>query len=112
MKAKISRGGGFRGALDYVFDAGSKATHTKKPELVGGNLTGRDPRALSRDVRRRSTLRPDVGKPVWHCSLSLPPGERLEAARWNAVASEFLRPHGVRPREHAVGGRAASGHRA
>ncbi|WP_373870450.1 hypothetical protein, partial [Aeromonas caviae] len=24
-------------------------------------------------------LRPDIGKPVWHCSLSLPPGERLSA---------------------------------
>ena len=49
MKAKVSRGGGFRGALNYVFDVGKEATHTKNAERVGGNMAGNDPRELSRE---------------------------------------------------------------
>jgi hypothetical protein len=43
MKAKVSRGGGFRGALNYVFDVGKEATHTKNAERVGGNMAGMTP---------------------------------------------------------------------
>ena len=87
MKAKVSRGGGFRGALNYVFDVGKEATHTKNAERVGGNMAGNDPRELSREFSAVRQLRPEIGKPVWHCSLSLPPGERLSAEKWEAVTA-------------------------
>lgn len=90
MKAKVSRGGGFRGALNYVFDTGKEATRTKNAERVGGNMAGNDPRELSREFSAVRQLRPDIGKPVWHCSLSLPPGERLSAEKWEAVAADFM----------------------
>lgn len=90
MKAKISRGSGFRGALDYIFDTGAGATNTKKAERVGGNLSGLDPRALSREFAAVRELRPDVARPVWHCSLSLPPGDRLASEKWEGVARDFL----------------------
>lgn len=94
MKAKVSRGGGFRGALNYVFDVGKDATHTKNAERVGGNMAGNDPRELSREFSAVRQLRPDIGKPVWHCSLSLPPGERLSAEKWEAVAADFMQRMG------------------
>ena len=94
MKAKVSRGGGFRGALNYVFDVGKEATHTKNAERVGGNMAGNDPRELSREFSAVRQLRPDIGKPVWHCSLSLPPGERLSAEKWEAVAADFMQRMG------------------
>lgn len=94
MKAKVSRGGGFRGALNYVFDLGKEATHTKNAERVGGNMAGSDPRELSREFSAVRQLRPDIGKPVWHCSLSLPPGERLSAEKWEAVAADFMQRMG------------------
>ncbi|MEF3194262.1 MAG: relaxase/mobilization nuclease domain-containing protein, partial [Halothiobacillaceae bacterium] len=90
VKAKVSRGGGFRGALNYVFDVGPDATHTKNAERVGGNMAGSDPRELSREFAAVRSLRPDIARPVWHCSLSLPPGERLSAEKWEAVASDFM----------------------
>ena len=90
MKAKVSRGGGFRGALNYVFDAGRKATGKKKAERVGGNLAGNDPTELSREFAAVRRLRPDVKRPVWHCSLSLPPDERLDSQKWEAVAADFM----------------------
>ncbi|WP_223930806.1 relaxase/mobilization nuclease domain-containing protein, partial [Aeromonas caviae] len=43
---------------------------------------------------RRSPGGRDIGKPVWHCSLSLPPGERLSAEKWEAVAADFMQHMG------------------
>lgn len=94
MKAKVSRGGGFRGALNYVFDVGKKGTNTKNAERVGGNMAGQDPRELSREFSAVRQLRPDISKPVWHCSLSLPPFERLIVEKWEAVATDFMQRMG------------------
>lgn len=84
MKAKVLRGAGFRGVLDYVFDQG------KGHERVGGNLAGRDAREMASEFGALRELRPDIERPVWHCSLSLPAGERLSAERWERVSSDFM----------------------
>ena len=47
MKSNVTRGGGFRGALNYAFDVGQDATGDKNPELIGGTMSGTDPRALA-----------------------------------------------------------------
>ena len=94
MKAKVSRGGGFRGALNYVFDVGREVSHTKNAERIGGNMSGQAPRELSREFSAVRQLRPDIGKPAWHCSLSLPPGERLTTEKWEVVASDFMQRMG------------------
>ena len=90
MKAKISRGEGFRGALNYLFDEGEKATQTKIPERVSGNMVGENVRELATEFAAVRTLRPDIKRPVWHCSLSLPPGERLGAEKWDNIANDFM----------------------
>lgn len=90
MKAKVIRGSGFRGALNYVFDVGKQA-NDKKAERIGGNMTGKNPKELSKEFSVVRRLRPDINKPVWHCSLTLPAGERLSAEKWDAVASDFLK---------------------
>ena len=90
MKAKVSRGSGFRGALNYVFDLGPQATHLKQAELVGGNMAGHEPPGLVREFSVTRQLRPDITRPVWHCSLALPAGERLENAKWNEIAEAFV----------------------
>lgn len=90
MKAKISRGSGFRGALFYLLDSGPKATGDKKPEVVGGNMAGRTIYELSREFGNVRGLRPDVKRPVWHCSLALPSGEVLPAEQWEKIAADFV----------------------
>lgn len=91
MKAKISRGSGFRGALNYVHDQGPNRTGDKLPERVGGNMVGTDPASLSQEFSVVRRLRPDIEKPVWHCSLSLPAGERLDSDMWRMVSNDFMR---------------------
>lgn len=94
MVPKISRGQGFRGALNYILDEGRKATGEKRPELLAGNLDGRDARTLAAEFAAVRQLRPDVARPVWHCSLSLPEGERLTPDQWRVVVSDYLQEMG------------------
>ncbi|OYV26995.1 MAG: hypothetical protein B7Z82_06800, partial [Halothiobacillus sp. 20-54-6] len=79
MKAKITRGTGFRGVLDYALDAGNQKG--KNPEIVGGTLTSGNARTMSTQFAVTRRLRPDIKSPVWHASLALPEGERLSSER-------------------------------
>ena len=92
MKAKITRGTGFRGVLDYALDTGKQKG--KNPEIVGGTLSSGHARALSAQFAVTRRLRPDVQSPVWHASLALPCGERLSSERWSTIADAFMQELG------------------
>lgn len=87
MKAKVVRGRGFKGVCGYVVDR-------EHSEAICGPLLGRSARALACEFSAVRHLRPEVAKPVWHTSLSLPPGETLSRERWAAVAEDFMRGMG------------------
>jgi len=84
VKAKVSRGGGFRGIAKYALGDGKGA------EFVAGNVTGTTPRTLSAEFAIARQLRPDVTRPVWHTSLALPAGERLADDQWRAVIDDYM----------------------
>lgn len=83
MKAKIKRGSGFRGTLNYVQGKGDA-------EQVAGTMAGSDARSLAQEFGALRELRPDIERPVWHTALALPPGEELDPERWAAVACDFM----------------------
>lgn len=83
MKAKIKRGSGFRGTLDYVLGKG-------EAEQVAGTMAGSDARLLAQEFGALRQLRPDIERPVWHSALSLPPGENIDTERWGAVVRDFM----------------------
>lgn len=88
MKAKVGRGDGFRGVLDYAL------SNNKAAEIVGGTIGGTTPRQLAAEFGLVRRLRPDAKNPVWHCSLSLPAGDHLASEKWDAVATDFLKEMG------------------
>jgi len=88
MKAKIERGSGFRGVLDYAFGKGDA-------EVIYGTMSGRDPRTLAAEFGLSRAARPDVSKPVWHASLSLPPGETRTPAEWSLIIDDFMQGMGL-----------------
>lgn len=94
VKAKVSRGGGFRGIAKYVLGDGKNA------EFVAGNVTGTTPRALSSEFAVSRQLRPDVTRPVWHTSLALPAGERLAGDQWQAVVNDYMDGMGLDREKH------------
>ena len=79
MKARISRGAGFKGALLYVLDEGPKAAGKKRPEIISSNLPGADAATYAAAFGAFKRLRPDIKRQVWHSSLRLPAGERLDS---------------------------------
>lgn len=82
MIAKISKGSGFRGLLDYLLKDGRGA-------IVGGNLAGVTARELSKEFGASRRLRQSLGKAVAHVSLSVPPGERkIEDEEWSNIAEK------------------------
>lgn len=84
MKAKImNRGAGFRGVLDYAY----KSTAV----VIGGNMSGTNARDLATEFGVARQMRPDVEKPVWHCSLSLPAGEKISDEKWLKIADKFMK---------------------
>jgi len=89
---KISRGRGFRGALDYAFERDSKDAEPGR--LLGGNMSGQNARQLAAEFGQVRRLRPDIEKPVWHNALRLPKGETLNDPQWVAIADDYMRRMG------------------
>lgn len=100
MKAKIKRGSGFRGALNYVLDEGKKRTGDKKALIVAGNMSASNAKNLSREFSFSRSLRPDTKRPVWHCSLGLPEGDSLDIGTWDRISNRFLEEMGVDTGNH------------
>jgi hypothetical protein len=86
--ARIQRGKGFRGVLNYALDKGV---------LIGGNMSGTTSRQLSKEFKAVRNLRRDVEKPVWHESLRLPKGDFLENEKWVEMADDFMTRLGFNP---------------
>jgi hypothetical protein len=95
--AKIMKGGGFRGAADYLMRAGRD-----EPAgiIIAGNMVALDGRGLAAEFKVARQLRPDVGKPVWHASLALPPGQSLNNQEWEKAARVFMEEMGLNPESH------------
>ena len=64
-------------------------------EWIAGTLGG-TPRQMARLAASYRSLRPDCKKPVWRCSLSLPPSDgRPTPQKWAQIAQDFLAEMGV-----------------
>jgi len=73
--ANISRGGGFRGALEYVF--GKSKEGQDRAVLIGGTMMGRNPRELAAEFGELRALNSGCKNPVKHVAFALPPGENI-----------------------------------
>jgi Relaxase/Mobilisation nuclease domain len=83
MLAKQFKGRNFHGALSYVL--GKEGAKT-----IGGNLPQWDAAALNHEFTQVSLKRPNLKRSVYHCALSLPPGESLSDAIWRNIARDYL----------------------
>lgn len=100
MKAKISRGHSFKGAVNYILDLGKKATHTKESEIISSNMSAEYMQDFTKEFIHISNLREDIKKPVWHCSLTLPTNEKLSKEDWGKVSESFLKRMEINTNNH------------
>ena len=95
MKAKISKGAGFRGVVNYLLDK-------ERGEIIGGNMAATTQAGLSAEFGAVRCQRPDIARPVWHVSLSLPPGDSLSVEQWREVAADFLHKMDVKDNQFCI----------
>lgn len=95
MIAKLIKGKGFRGALEYDL-------RQSKGYLLETNMAGDDPRTLAREFGQVRALRPKLTKAVCHVSIALPPGESLSDEQWRGVAHCYLRDMGYRDNQYVI----------
>lgn len=96
----VRKGSGFRGLLNYLRDGKKNDPRIPPGEIIGGNLSGQDPRELSAELAAVRRLRPDCKRPVLHFSLSLPAGQDLTPQQWQQAARTFMEKMGIDPERH------------
>jgi len=88
MIAKMVKGRGFRGALEYDLTK-------EKGRVIDSNMAGQNPRALAAEFGEIRRLRPNLGKAVLHVSLSAAPGEKLSDTQWREIGKRYMEGMGL-----------------
>lgn len=95
MIAKLNKGRGFRGALEY-------SLKESKGFLLDTNMGGNTPRTLAREFGQVRTLRPEIARPVHHTSLALSPKESLTDEQWKEVGRKYLDGMGFANNQYVI----------
>lgn len=91
---KISRGKSFKGVMKYAFDGDLENPRELEGEVVGGNVTSRDPQGLTKEFNVSRAVRPDVKNAVWHNSLRLPEGDQVSKETWAKIGDRYMEKMG------------------
>jgi Relaxase/Mobilisation nuclease domain len=83
MLAKQIKGRNFQGCLAYVLGKEGAIR-------IGGNLPSLDATGLNLEFAEISKKRSRLSHSVYHCSLSLAPGESLSDSTWRQVTRDYL----------------------
>lgn len=95
MIAKMVKGRGFRGVLEYGLTK-------EKGRVIDSNMAGQNPRALAAEFGAIRKLRPHLGKAVMHVSLSAAPGEKLTDEQWREIGQRYLRGMGFKDNQFVI----------
>lgn len=95
MIAKLVKGKGFRGALEYDL-------REQKGRLLDTNMASDTPRELAREFGEIRALRPNLNTAVCHISLSIAPDERLTDDQWREIAHKTLSGMGFKDSQYVV----------
>lgn len=95
MIAKLIKGKGFRGALDYDLQK-------QKGYILDSNMAGANSRELAKEFGVVRALRPNLVKAVCHVSISIGPDEQLSDDQWREVAQEYLQGMGYKNSQYVV----------
>ena len=94
MIPKISKGSGFPPTLRYVFRmrAQDKDVDRSLVKQIAGSVWEEDIREIIKQFESTRVDKPNIEKPVWHCSLSVRKEEgRLGQQKWQEIAESFMK---------------------
>ncbi|WP_414545195.1 relaxase/mobilization nuclease domain-containing protein [Nostoc sp. CCY0012] len=87
MIGKQTKGRGFRSLLDYL-------ASRDDAQLIGGNMSGRNARELTKEFRLSRQLNPDAERVVYHVSLSAAPDDKLDDEKWSEIGNRYMKEMG------------------
>jgi Relaxase/Mobilisation nuclease domain len=128
MIGKITGGGSFGGALEYLTkpkepkraeereqyrERLKEALHTpgeaappfeagERHRVIGGNMSGQTRAELGREFRAISRQRPDIEKPVHHASLSASERDEISVEEWREIAAKYVERMGYKDAPYVV----------
>lgn len=70
--------------------------------IIGGNMSGQNPRELAREFGLVRELRPAIEKPVHHVSISAGERDRLSVEQWQEIADTYIDKMGFQNSPHIV----------
>ena len=84
MIGNIIKGRSFQGVVNY-------AANKDKARFLGGNIAGKTPKTIITEFEIvQQNLRRNLGRAVFHVSLSLTEDEHLSDEQWNRLAKDYL----------------------
>ncbi|MCW3787219.1 relaxase/mobilization nuclease domain-containing protein [Plebeiibacterium sediminum] len=86
MIGKQIKGSGFGGLLKYLEDKVNKGVG----ERLETNMLGSSTDELTKEFRLISSMKPNLKKVVYHCSLNIAPGEVLTNQQFTKIAQDYL----------------------
>jgi len=92
--SRTTIGRGFKGLITYQFQGYKGQETDKKAEvLTAVGVRDNSPEAMIADFNRGRRLNPDLGKPVWHTSLSFNPSDaaKLSSDKMLEIAEDYMR---------------------
>jgi len=93
--SKITKGKTFRSCLGYL-------AKRQESQLLESNLAGESVNEMARELHDCARQNPRALKPVFHASLSTPPGETLTDDEWRSVAHDYLSGMGFDDHQFAL----------
>ena len=97
MISKAIRGKTFYGACRYICGDERRATM-----LEAEGVRGYDYRMMARDFEAQHSLRPGLGKPVFHGILSFYPGEKPDDETITKIARDYLKHLGIKDTQYVI----------
>jgi len=85
--ADVRAGNGFNGAISYDMEK-DKAEHISQSGVYGTT-----PDEMAKEMRMGANMR-NLSEPVWHVSLSLPPGEKATNEQMDTLGRTWLKEMG------------------
>jgi hypothetical protein len=125
MIGKITGGGSFGGALEYLTQpkekgreqdgrerlkevAPSAEEHApgygegERHRIIGGNMSGQTREELTAEFEAVRRQRPDIEKPVHHASLSAGERDEVSVEEWREIAAKYVERMGYRDAPYVV----------
>ncbi|MBE9209783.1 relaxase/mobilization nuclease domain-containing protein [Nostoc sp. LEGE 06077] len=95
MIGKQTKGRGFRKLLNYLHNS-------ENAKLIGGNMSGRNPRELAKEFRVSRQLNPDAERVVYHVSLSAAKDDAISEDKWCEIGNRYMKEMGFDANQYAI----------